>query len=84
MNRLTYILIIILLFGCQSESENYDHWGGVSPDFISAVDISNYPKILSYSPTFYDENNNEINFICLLYTSPSPRDLYRSRMPSSA
>ena len=63
MNRLTYILIIILIFGCQSESENYDHWGGVSPDFISAVDISNYPKILSYSPTFYDENNNEINFI---------------------
>ena len=30
----------------------------------------------------------EINRIqlpnCLLYTSPSPRDLYRSRMPSSA
>ena len=23
-------------------------------------------------------------YICLLYTSPSPRDLYRSRMPSSA
>ena len=27
--------------------------------------------------------NKEINS-CLLYTSPSPRDLYRSRMPSSA
>ena len=26
-----------------------------------------------------DEKND-----CLLYTSPSPRDLYRSRMPSSA
>ena len=25
-----------------------------------------------------------IKFFCLLYTSPSPRDLYRSRMPSSA
>ena len=24
------------------------------------------------------------NKSCLLYTSPSPRDLYRSRMPSSA
>ena len=24
------------------------------------------------------------DLICLLYTSPSPRDLYRSRMPSSA
>ena len=23
-------------------------------------------------------------FICLLYTSPSPRDMRRSRMPSSA
>ena len=26
----------------------------------------------------------EFNLPCLLYTSPSPRDLYRSRMPSSA
>ncbi|WP_460379393.1 hypothetical protein, partial [Staphylococcus aureus] len=24
------------------------------------------------------------NIICLLYTSPSPRDMRRSRMPSSA
>ena len=24
------------------------------------------------------------NFTCLLYTSPSPRDVLRSRMPSSA
>ena len=26
----------------------------------------------------------DIGFICLLYTSPSPRDRTRSRMPSSA
>jgi len=63
MNRLTYILIFILIFGCQSDSENNDHWGGINPDLISAVDISDYPKISSYNPTFYDENNNEINFI---------------------
>ena len=63
MNRLTYILIILLIFSCQSDSENNDHWGGISPDLISAVDISDYPKVLSYNPTFYDENNNEINFI---------------------
>ena len=35
-----------------------------------------------------DEGNkvllNQINWICLLYTSPSPRDLSTSRMPSSA
>ena len=29
-------------------------------------------------------NNLRILKDCLLYTSPSPRDLYRSRMPSSA
>ena len=27
---------------------------------------------------------NKINYICLLYTSPSPRDATLSRMPSSA
>ena len=27
---------------------------------------------------------NGMYYACLLYTSPSPRDLYRSRMPSSA
>ena len=37
----------------------------------------------------FDELKNRIlrtgnNLICLLYTSPSPRDRYGSRMPSSA
>ena len=27
---------------------------------------------------------NACNEVCLLYTSPSPRDMRRSRMPSSA
>ena len=29
-------------------------------------------------------SNDEVNKLCLLYTSPSPRDLSTSRMPSSA
>ena len=29
-------------------------------------------------------SNDAINYPCLLYTSPSPRDLSTSRMPSSA
>ena len=32
----------------------------------------------------YDPINKKIVLICLLYTSPSPRDMRRSRMPSSA
>ena len=37
-------------------------------------------------PTQIEENIRNLPGIsrCLLYTSPSPRDLYRSRMPSSA
>ena len=30
------------------------------------------------------KENFDNNNVCLLYTSPSPRDLMRSRMPSSA
>ena len=37
------------------------------------------------NPDYRDEvAKGLINKVCLLYTSPSPRDLYRSRMPSSA
>ena len=40
------------------------------------------------TPVFWDEINDLFFFTryqdCLLYTSPSPRDLSTSRMPSSA
>ena len=48
-------------------------------------------KQCNESVTSYDPNDKTgtpkgygINSICLLYTSPSPRDRTRSRMPSSA
>ena len=31
-----------------------------------------------------DEERSTISYVCLLYTSPSPRDRQKSRMPSSA
>ena len=40
--------------------------------------------ILGLSEEFNNDSNpNKVNF-CLLYTSPSPRDRQKSRMPSSA
>ena len=42
--------------------------------------IVQWEKAIKINPNFVDGLNN----LCLLYTSPSPRDLYRSRMPSSA
>ena len=41
------------------------------------------PKVSSGRSYYYDLFKNGVN-ICLLYTSPSPRDLSTSRMPSSA
>ena len=35
-------------------------------------------------PFVYDDCIHLLNRVCLLYTSPSPRDLSTSRMPSSA
>ena len=52
------------------------------------------PNVIAVSKTFKIEHISHLidfghfhygeNKVCLLYTSPSPRDLYRSRMPSSA
>ena len=41
-------------------------------------------KIEVILDTFYRNKKDSVNIICLLYTSPSPRDLSTSRMPSSA
>ena len=51
-------------------------------------DILNFYKKLDYKQQTYviddDSQTDIINNSCLLYTSPSPRDRTRSRMPSSA
>jgi len=41
-------------------------------------------KNCGYIGSFIIEANEEMVKACLLYTSPSPRDRTRSRMPSSA
>jgi len=38
----------------------------------------------NYAQTFVDKLAGILHLPCLLYTSPSPRDLSTSRMPSSA
>ena len=48
--------------------------------FISTV----FSVWLLIQTFFYDYYKNENLFVCLLYTSPSPRDATLSRMPSSA
>ena len=63
------------------------HWRQLGEGFV--VGITN-PKTIAFFvavlPQFVDLNAGAVplQMICLLYTSPSPRDRTRSRMPSSA
>ena len=45
--------------------------------------IPNIEKLVEALVTRFD-NRGRLFYICLLYTSPSPRDKRQSRMPSSA
>ena len=55
---------------------------------ISGLYIANlFKDHKDYQVTIYEKRNSiemEEGYGCLLYTSPSPRDMRRSRMPSSA
>ena len=64
-----------------SDVKNDDEW--VREFRLSALEIFEKKPM----PTNWaDEDLNSIDFdkICLLYTSPSPRDRQKSRMPASA
>ena len=58
---------------------------------LNAIEDLIGPDLLIYSSAFFIKNSNDHAYvpwhqdsICLLYTSPSPRDVEESRMPSSA
>ena len=60
------------------EEVRFDIDAGVSPDLTGTIiDMNNVAT--GSMDAIYSSHN-----ICLLYTSPSPRDLSTSRMPSSA
>ena len=52
--------------------------------FLPAPDGEELPWAKMYSHAFQGPGGWYIENSCLLYTSPSPRDLSTSRMPSSA
>ena len=82
LNRL-YIIFIALIISCQNVSE-YERI--VKDEMARGV----YTDSVQFGLTIGDTKKTfftkawELNADCLLYTSPSPRDRTRSRMPSSA
>ena len=69
---------------CFRVDKHYDH--EVRFNLVTANDgdivITKRPKDTMYMPEVIDDP--ELYVLCLLYTSPSPRDQRGSRMPSSA
>ena len=67
-----------LYFDYDLKKLNWFNIGGKTKVFFKAKSLTG---LVNFLKTF--KKRGKI-FVCLLYTSPSPRDLARSRMPSSA
>ena len=67
--------VIVLGSGMSGFEENYKH--------LYQLNYSEIPNFLQPSIEGHSGKLSIVN-ICLLYTSPSPRDREKSRMPSSA
>ena len=61
------------------EQANFDRWTELNPDWQTSIQTP-----ASVNPVVDSHPRRELYASCLLYTSPSPRDRTRSRMPSSA
>ena len=60
-----------------------DGMGGTDTATVT-IDVTNEPTGLAPQPQVPTIETEDSVLTCLLYTSPSPRDLSTSRMPSSA
>eukprot|EP00831_Metopus_contortus_P074552 TRINITY_DN6809_c0_g1_i4.p1 TRINITY_DN6809_c0_g1~~TRINITY_DN6809_c0_g1_i4.p1 ORF type:complete len:128 (-),score=12.91 TRINITY_DN6809_c0_g1_i4:135-518(-) len=75
------VLVVILLFVVGYTYQNFEE----IRQKLQSVFKSSAPQ--QFTDVKYDilhANENDEELVCLLYTSPSPRDLSTSRMPSSA
>ena len=67
-----------------SQIEDHSKWGGVVPELAARKHLELLPFVLDKALEEAKIKIEEVDYICLLYTSPSPRDAHESRMPSSA
>ena len=57
----------------------------MSPNYnLSSISFELQRKLIKHFDLEVEKDNLKDKVICLLYTSPSPRDRQKSRMPSSA
>ena len=74
IEMIVVLILVISALGIGAQAM-FDH-----ADNMAAQTTADHQKIISDAAAAYIKDN----YACLLYTSPSPRDLSTSRMPSSA
>eukprot|EP00831_Metopus_contortus_P027247 TRINITY_DN22963_c0_g2_i1.p1 TRINITY_DN22963_c0_g2~~TRINITY_DN22963_c0_g2_i1.p1 ORF type:complete len:335 (-),score=63.39 TRINITY_DN22963_c0_g2_i1:104-1108(-) len=87
--KMLIILIVFLIYGSSSLYINYIifDFNEVTTTFLYVLSQRNLYGILlsiSIGQFLRQKKKEKLYYSCLLYTSPSPRDLSTSRMPSSA
>ena len=88
MKKLSLLFGVLLLSGCSWFSDEED--AAITPaelvDFNSEVSVKRSwsKKVGSGTKNYLVSLRPTASSDCLLYTSPSPRDRQKSRMPSSA
>ena len=99
MMKKCVFIIFLLIIGGQVYADEVSKMSIIDGDLNEVrVDVFNFERLESEDKTtiiissskkadvscsFFDKNNRPVT-TCLLYTSPSPRDRQKSRMPSSA
>ena len=84
------VLFFGVLISADSDDENSNFSSGITGMNLSAEVLKHQPMVEKYAREYgISEYVNVLLAIiqvesCLLYTSPSPRDVEESRMPSSA
>ena len=82
---LRYLLLTITFFVATTLSSQEIDVPSVFVDCQANDCFEQYLKQeVTYLDYVFDRQAADVHIFCLLYTSPSPRDLSTSRMPSSA
>ena len=92
MKRYLLVVLSIALLSCSQDDQIVSSLEPIGESFYEWKMITSWPKnlpALGTSPEYFAEivetmSNGRMKISCLLYTSPSPRDVEESRMPSSA
>ena len=87
--RITATAVRVPIENSHSESVNIELVNNTTTEELIQVlkqtkGVQYMGRANNYYSTPYESTGSDLVYVCLLYTSPSPRDVEESRMPSSA